>query len=44
LIAYVDGHPRSVITADVESGLITRLYVVTNPEKLRGIPDLDAVN
>ncbi|HSP17677.1 MAG TPA: RNA polymerase sigma-70 factor [Thermoanaerobaculia bacterium] len=43
-ISYVNGRARAVVTVDVDGGLIARLYIVTNPEKLRGIPDLHTVN
>lgn len=43
-VGYVEGRARIVITVDVQDGLISRLYVVTNPEKLRAVPDLRAVN
>jgi RNA polymerase sigma-70 factor, ECF subfamily len=43
-VTYVDGRPRSVVTIDVEDGLIARIWVITNPEKLRAVPGLEAVN
>jgi RNA polymerase sigma-70 factor (ECF subfamily) len=42
VVSYLDGRPFSVFTLDVRDGLISRIYVVTNPEKLRGIPLLEA--
>jgi len=42
VVSYLDGRPFSVFTLDVRDGLISRIYVVTNPEKLRGIPLLES--
>jgi RNA polymerase sigma-70 factor, ECF subfamily len=44
VVGYVDGRARSVLTVDVDNGLVSRIYIITNPEKLRAIPELRAVN
>lgn len=44
VVGYIDGRARSALTIDVEDGLIARIYIVTNPEKLRALPDLSAVS
>jgi RNA polymerase sigma-70 factor, ECF subfamily len=41
-VGYVNGKPFSAITLDVREGRIQGIYVVTNPEKLSGIPNLPA--
>lgn len=41
IASFLDGHPFSVITLDVAEGRISRIYVVTNPEKLRRLPSLE---
>jgi RNA polymerase sigma-70 factor, ECF subfamily len=40
LVNYLQGKPHSVITIQTVEGRIRTIYVVTNPEKLRHIPDL----
>jgi RNA polymerase sigma-70 factor (ECF subfamily) len=35
----VDGEPDSVVTAEVDGGVVVRLFVVRNPEKLRRIAE-----
>ena len=40
LIGYLEGRPQSVLTLDVENGLIQGIYIVTNPEKLAGLSSL----
>ena len=40
IVSYLDDRPFSVFTLDVADGLISRIYVVTNPEKLKRIPRL----
>jgi len=42
IISFLDGRPFSVFTLDVTDGLISRIYVVTNPEKLKRIPQLES--
>jgi len=41
IVSFLDGRPFSVFTLDVTDGLISRIYVVTNPEKLKRIPRLE---
>jgi RNA polymerase sigma-70 factor (ECF subfamily) len=43
IASFVDGHPFSVMTLDVFEGRICRIYVITNPEKLRRIPPLESL-
>ena len=40
IITFLDGRPFSVFTLDVADCLICRIYVVTNPEKLSRLPQL----
>ena len=42
IVSFLDGRPFSVFTLDVTDGLISRIYVVTNPEKLKRIPRLES--
>ncbi len=42
IVSFLDGHPFSVFTLDVTDGLISHIYVVTNPEKLKLIPSLES--
>ena len=42
IISFFDGRPFSVFTLDIRDGLISRVYVVTNPEKLKRIPLLES--
>ncbi len=42
IVSFLDGRPFSVFTLDVADGLISHIYVVTNPEKLRRIPRLES--
>ncbi len=42
IVSFLDGHPFSVFTLDVSDGLISHIYVVTNPEKLKRIPPLES--
>jgi RNA polymerase sigma-70 factor, ECF subfamily len=44
LIGYVQGKPFSVVSIDVREGRIVDVFVVTNPEKLSRLPDLDPSN
>lgn len=41
IVSFLDGRPFSVFTLDVADGLISRIYVINNPEKLRRIPLLE---
>jgi RNA polymerase sigma-70 factor (ECF subfamily) len=38
VVSYLDGHPHSVLTMNVENGRIQAIYIVTNPEKLVHLP------
>jgi RNA polymerase sigma-70 factor, ECF subfamily len=42
IVSFLNGCPFSVFTLDVADGLISRIYVVTNPEKLKRIPPLES--
>lgn len=42
LLGYVHGNPFGVITIEVSEGKISRVYVVTNPDKLARLPVLPA--
>ena len=42
IVSFLGGRPFSVFTLDVTDGLISRIYVVTNPEKLKRIPSLES--
>ncbi len=39
IITYVDGHPFTTITLDIQDGKLQNLYLVANPAKLAGLPD-----
>jgi RNA polymerase sigma-70 factor, ECF subfamily len=41
LINYHNGKPHSVLTFDAVGDKIQAIYIITNPEKLSHIPDLD---
>ena len=43
IVSFLDDRPFSVFTLDATDGLISRIYVVTNPEKLRRIPPLESL-
>jgi RNA polymerase sigma-70 factor, ECF subfamily len=38
LLGYVHGHPFGVVTLEISKGRISRVYVVTNPDKLARLP------
>jgi RNA polymerase sigma-70 factor (ECF subfamily) len=42
IVSFLDGQPFSVFTLDVADGLISHIYVVTNPTKLKRIPPLES--
>lgn len=42
IIGYENGRPSLVITLDMGDGHIQRIYIVRNPDKLRGVPSLSA--
>jgi RNA polymerase sigma-70 factor (ECF subfamily) len=39
LIAYLEGHPLTTITLDIQGGRLQNVYVVANPDKLVALPD-----
>lgn len=41
IIIYVDAQPQNVMILDIIGERIGRIYVVVNPDKLRGLPYLD---
>jgi RNA polymerase sigma-70 factor, ECF subfamily len=43
IVTFLDGRPFSVFTLDAADGLISNIYVITNPEKLKRIPSLEAL-
>lgn len=43
IVSFLDNRPFSVFTLDVVNGLISRIYVITNPEKLRRLPPIAAL-
>jgi len=43
IVTLLDGRPFSVFTLDAADGLISNIYVVTNPEKLKRIPPLQSL-
>jgi RNA polymerase sigma-70 factor (ECF subfamily) len=40
IVSYLNGNPYSVLTFEAGEGRITAIYVVTNPDKLAGVPRL----
>lgn len=42
VVSFLDGRAFSVFSLDVADGLVHRLYVITNPEKLKRIPRLES--
>jgi RNA polymerase sigma-70 factor, ECF subfamily len=40
IISFLDGRPFSTFTIEVLAGNISRVYVVTNPDKLKNLPAL----
>jgi RNA polymerase sigma-70 factor (ECF subfamily) len=42
IITYVNRRPISVLVLDIAAGRIRTIYIVTNPEKLTGLPVLSA--
>ena len=42
ILSFLDGRPFSVFTLDVTDGVISGIYVVTNPEKLKRLPRLES--
>ena len=43
IVTFLDARPFSVFTLDVGGGRISRIYVITNPEKLRRIPSFTSL-
>src|SRR5579864_7154731 len=43
IVSFLDGRAFSVFMVDVAGGLVSRLYVVTNPEKLKLMPLLESL-
>jgi RNA polymerase sigma-70 factor, ECF subfamily len=43
IVSFVDNRPFSVLTVEVANGLISRIYVINNPEKLDRVPQLAAL-
>ena len=43
IVSFLDRRPFSVFTLDVADGLISRIYVVTNPDKLVRVPPLESL-
>jgi len=39
LIAYLEGHPLTTITLDIQDGRLQNVYLVANPDKLVALPD-----
>jgi RNA polymerase sigma-70 factor, ECF subfamily len=42
VIGYLDGKPFSVVILDIRDDRIQAIYIVTNPQKLSHLPELDA--
>jgi RNA polymerase sigma-70 factor, ECF subfamily len=40
IVTFLEDRPFSVLTLDVADGLVSRIYVITNPEKLKRVPPL----
>ncbi|HZE90078.1 MAG TPA: RNA polymerase sigma-70 factor [Verrucomicrobiae bacterium] len=40
IVNYFEGRPHSVVTLDIEGGQVRAIYIVSNPEKLSGLPAL----
>ena len=40
IVSYLDGHPFSVFSIEVSENRISQIFVVTNPEKLKHLPQL----
>ncbi|WP_263419812.1 RNA polymerase sigma-70 factor [Terriglobus albidus] len=40
LVTYFNGEPYSVVTIEVRDNLISSIYVITNPDKLKHLPRL----
>ena len=40
LVTYFNGEPYSVVTIEARDNLISSIYVITNPDKLKHLPSL----
>ena len=43
IVSYHDGKPFSVFSIDILEGRVSRIYVITNPDKLKRLPPLTAL-
>ncbi|HUD66928.1 MAG TPA: RNA polymerase sigma-70 factor [Candidatus Sulfotelmatobacter sp.] len=43
IVTFLEDRPFSVFTLDVADGLVSRIYVITNPEKLKRLPPLSSL-
>jgi RNA polymerase sigma-70 factor, ECF subfamily len=41
VVSYLNGKPHSVLTLEVQEGYIQAIYILTNPEKLSHLPELN---
>lgn len=44
IVSFLDGRPFSVFSIEVSHGSIGRVYVVTNPDKLKNLPPLHVLS
>lgn len=44
IVSFLDGRPFSTFTIEVSQGSILRIYVVTNPDKLKSFPPLHVLS
>lgn len=42
IVTYLNGRPFGALTAEVVDGRICNIYIVSNPDKLRGLPALQS--
>lgn len=40
IVSYLNGHPHSVFTAEMNGGRMRSIYIISNPEKLSRLPHL----
>jgi len=43
IVTFLDRVPFSVFTLDVADGRVSQIYVITNPDKLKGLPPLESL-
>lgn len=43
IVTFLDRIPFSVFTLDVADGRVSQIYVITNPDKLKGLPPLESL-